>query len=149
MKAKIDIQLASEQPHPDIKQLQSWAQLALHEHPNSEMTLRLVDREEIHQLNHTYRHKDAPTNVLSFPSDLPDYLDIALLGDVVICNDVVNQEAQEQNKPHDAHWAHMVIHGCLHLLGYDHIEESDAQIMEHLECQLLAQLGYTNPYEES
>jgi probable rRNA maturation factor len=112
-----------------------------------ELTIRLVTPEESAQLNGQYRQKPKPTNVLSFPFEAPPEISLPLLGDLVICANVVANEAKEQNKTLEAHWAHMVTHGCLHLLGYDHINEPDAQEMESLEISLLAQLGYDDPYQ--
>src|SRR5690606_12322097 len=103
--------------------------------------------EESQALNLLYRGKDKPTNVLSFPCELPAGVDLPVLGDLVICQPVVNLEAAEQNKASEAHWAHMVIHGTLHLLGYDHEDDEEARVMESLETQLLTQLGYPRPYE--
>ncbi len=113
---------------------------------DSELLLRFVDKNEIQQLNKTYRHQDKTTNVLSFPSDLPIEIDEAILGDVIICIDVVTQEAQEQNKSFNDHLLHMAIHGTLHLLGYDHIDEKEALIMEGLEVKILEKLQIKNPY---
>jgi len=150
MTIEVDIQRASEAPdQPDDDSLIRWAALALRDKPDHELTIRLVDADESQALNSEYRHKDYPTNVLSFPADLPPELNIPLLGDLVICVPVVNREAAEQGKPREAHWAHMVIHGCLHLLGHDHIEDADAEAMEQLERQLLAELGIADPYLES
>lgn len=150
MTIEVDIQRASEAPdQPDDDSLIRWAALALRDKPDHELTIRLVDANESQALNSEYRHKDYPTNVLSFPADLPPELNIPLLGDLVICVPVVNREAAEQGKPREAHWAHMVIHGCLHLLGHDHIEDAEAEAMEQLERQLLAELGIADPYLES
>src|SRR5690554_1528005 len=150
MTIEVDIQRASEAPdQPDDDSLIRWAALALCDKPDHELTIRLVDADESQALNSEYRHKDYPTNVLSFPADLPPELNIPLLGDLVICVPVVNREAAEQGKPREAHWAHMVIHGCLHLLGHDHIEDAEAEAMEQLERQLLAELGIADPYLES
>ncbi|CDF82098.1 putative rRNA maturation factor [Pseudomonas knackmussii B13] len=146
---ELDLQIASEAPGlPDEAQLRPWCELALRQRKNdSELTIRLVDEPEGRELNRTWRHKDYATNVLSFPADVPDeLLDIPLLGDLVICVPVVEREAAEQGKEPAAHWAHLVIHGCLHLLGYDHIEDDEAEEMEALERQLLAELGYPDPY---
>lgn len=129
--------------------LKKWAEVALlqQEQSASEMTLRLVDEDEMISLNSTYRHKSGPTNVLSFPFDAPVKMRKKILGDIVICADVVNREALEQGKEVNAHWAHMVVHGVLHLLGYDHIEDDEAEVMEALEIALLARIGFNNPYE--
>lgn len=147
---ELDLQLASAGQHPDAAQLRRWCELALRQRTaDSELTIRLVDEAEGRELNHTWRHKDYATNVLSFPAEIPDgILDIPLLGDLVICVPVVEREAVEQGKTLEAHWAHLVIHGCLHLLGYDHIEEDEALEMEELERQLLAELGHPDPYAD-
>lgn len=113
---------------------------------HAELSIRLVDNEESQSLNREYRQKDKPTNVLSFPADLPDIVDIPLLGDLIICVPVVQQEALDQQKAVDEHWAHMVIHGTLHLLGYDHIEEQEAILMESIETDILSTLGIACPY---
>lgn len=117
------------------------------------LTIRVVDEAESQALNNEYRGKDKPTNVLSFPFEMPEGLPVGalppMLGDLAICAAVVQREAQQQLKDADAHWAHMIIHGVLHLLGYDHIDDDDAEIMEALEIELLAGLGYTNPYIET
>ena len=112
----------------------------------SELLIRFVDKNEIQQLNKTYRHQDKTTNVLSFPSDLPIEIDEEILGDVVICNEIVAEEAKMQQKTFNNHLIHMAIHGTLHLLGYDHVEESEAQKMESLEVKILEKLQIDNPY---
>ena len=148
---ELDMQLASEAADlPGEADLRHWCELALRQRSaDSELTIRVVDEAEARELNHTWRHKDYATNVLSFPADIPDgILDIPLLGDLVICAPVVAREAAEQGKLLTAHWAHLVIHGCLHLLGYDHIEEAEAQEMETLERELLAELGHPDPYND-
>ena len=144
MPLELDLQVASAAPDlPSEAQFRAWCELALRQRPESELTIRLVDEAEGLELNSTYRHKDYATNVLSFPADVPDeLLDIPLLGDLVICAPVVAREALEQRKPLQAHWAHLVIHGCLHLLGYDHIDDAEAEEMETLERELLAELGH-------
>ncbi|MFV3411938.1 rRNA maturation RNase YbeY [Pseudomonas nitroreducens] len=146
---ELDLQVVSEAPGlPSEAQFRQWCELALRQRQNdSELTIRLVDEAEGRELNKTWRHKDYATNVLSFPADVPDeLLDIPLLGDLVICAPVVAREAAEQGKAAEAHWAHLVIHGCLHLLGYDHIEDEEAEEMEGLERELLAELGHPDPY---
>lgn len=147
---ELDLQRASEAAAPSEADFRQWCTLALRaRQADSELTIRLVDEAEGRALNHTYRHKDYATNVLSFPADIPEgLLDIPLLGDLVICIPVVEREAQEQGKELVAHWAHLVIHGCLHLLGYDHLDDAEAEEMEDLERQLLAELGYPDPYAE-
>lgn len=146
---ELDLQVASEAGNlPAEADFQAWCAIALRQRSaDSELTIRLVDEEEGHELNRTWRGKDYATNVLSFPADVPDeLLDIPLLGDLVICVPVVEREAVEQGKTPEAHWAHLVIHGCLHLLGYDHIEDEEAEEMEALERLLLAELGHPDPY---
>jgi len=147
---ELDLQRATDAAAPDDAAFRRWCELALRQRTaDSEMTIRLVDEAEGRELNHTYRHKDYATNVLSFPADVPDeLLDIPLLGDLVICIPVVEREAAEQGKALEAHWAHLVIHGCLHLLGYDHIEDDEAEEMEALERELLAELGHPDPYAD-
>ncbi len=113
----------------------------------SELLIRIVDKIEIQNLNKTYRHKDKTTNVLSFPSDLPVEIDEAILGDVVICSEVVAKEANEQNKTFNDHLLHIAIHGTLHLIGYDHIKESEAVEMENLEIKILEKMQIADPYQ--
>ncbi len=146
---QLDLQIASESPDlPSESQLRAWAQAALSSRrEGAELSLRIVDEAESQQLNGQYRQKDKPTNVLSFPADLPEELQLPLLGDLVICAPVVAREAEQQSKTLDAHWAHMLVHGTLHLLGYDHIEETDATEMEALETQIITGLGFAAPYE--
>ncbi|PZW67713.1 putative rRNA maturation factor [Pseudomonas sp. URMO17WK12:I1] len=146
---ELDLQVASQAGHlPAEADFKAWCAIALRQRSaDSELTIRLVDEGEGRELNRTWRGKDYATNVLSFPADVPDeLLDIPLLGDLVICVPVVEREAVEQGKTLDAHWAHLVIHGCLHLLGYDHIEDEEAEEMEGLERILLAELGHPDPY---
>ena len=145
----IDLQIACEQESglPTAEQIEQWATAAIQPQSNEvEMTVRIVDEAESHALNLNYRGKDRPTNVLSFPFECPDEVELPLLGDLVICRQVVEREAQEQDKPVVAHWAHMVVHGCLHLLGYDHIEDDEAEEMESLETQIMTGLGFADPY---
>ncbi len=146
----LDFQLASNASGiPSEAQFQQWLDAAVTPfQDNAEVTIRIVDEAESQQLNFDYREKDKPTNVLSFPFQQPPGIEeLPLLGDLVICAQVVEREATEQNKPVAAHWAHMVVHGCLHLLGFDHITEDEAQEMEAEEIQILADLGFPNPYE--
>ena len=145
----IDLQIACEQESglPTAEQIEQWATAAIQPQSDEvEMTVRIVDEAESHELNLNYRGKDRPTNVLSFPFECPDEVELPLLGDLVICRQVVEREAQEQEKPLMAHWAHMVVHGSLHLLGYDHIEDDEAEEMESLETQIMTGLGFADPY---
>ncbi len=134
---------------PAQSDLEAWVSHVLAHHPGEdrhELTIRFVDETESRMLNRDYRGKDAPTNVLSFPFEGPPGVELPLLGDLVICHPVVISEALEQDKSPLAHYAHMVIHGTLHLLGYDHIETLDAEAMETLEADMLAMLGIPDPY---
>ncbi|ANO32308.1 rRNA maturation RNase YbeY [Vibrio breoganii] len=145
----LDLQLAVENDSqlPSEQDFQSWLDYTLTQfQPDSELTIRIVDSEESHQLNHDYRGKDKPTNVLSFPFEAPPGVEINLLGDLVICKQVVEDEAAAQQKPLTAHWAHMVVHGSLHLLGYDHIQDEEAEEMESLETEIMQGLGFDDPY---
>ncbi len=112
----------------------------------------IAGTEEIQQLNYQFRDKDQPTNVLSFPMQLMDEvvideMNMTMLGDIALCATVIKQEAQAQGKSIESHWAHMVIHGMLHLQGFDHTEQAQAEAMEQLEITLLDQLGFANPYQ--
>lgn len=148
--AIIDLQIASEHPRcPSPSQLKSWVEAALQsKQPDDEqeLTIRIVDEKESHSLNKQYRDKDKATNVLSFPFEAPAQIDLNLLGDLVICAPIVSNEATEQTKPEISHWAHMIVHGTLHLQGYDHIEDDEAEAMEALEIKILSTLGFPNPY---
>ncbi|WP_445946334.1 rRNA maturation RNase YbeY [Shewanella sp.] len=147
----LDLQIAVENNQlPSQADFDTWVRTALgNTLDTAELTIRLVEIAESQALNLGYRGKDKPTNVLSFPFEAPPGMELPLLGDLVICVAVVEQEALEQNKPLQAHWAHMVIHGCLHLLGYDHIIDQEADEMESLETQLIEGLGFSNPYKEA
>jgi probable rRNA maturation factor len=144
----IDIDNVSGRGTPDDAQFRRWAEAAA---PSGgyELSIRIVDETESAMLNQTYRDKSGPTNVLSFPCEVPEGVPVEVLGDLVICAAVVEREAHEQGKPVEAHWAHMVVHGVLHLQGYDHVEEDEAEQMEAKEIALLTELGYSNPYEEA
>ena len=144
----VDIQIACDEPNlPSEKEFHTWVSAALAEFKDeAELSIRMVENKESQQLNHQYRGKNKPTNVLSFPADLPPHIELPLLGDLIIAANVVKDEACEQKKPLIAHWAHMVVHGCLHLLGYDHIDDDEAEEMEALETTIMAKLGYPDPY---
>ncbi len=145
----LDLQLATEQTDnlPAEPDFQHWLASAVSRfQQDAEVTIRLVDEQESHALNLEYRGKDKPTNVLSFPFEAPPGIELDLLGDLVICKQVVEKEAQEQNKPLPAHWAHMVVHGALHLLGYDHIDDEEAEEMESLETEIMQSMGFDDPY---
>lgn len=145
----LDLQLACEKPAalPAESDFRRWLEAVLPQfQEESEVTVRVVDEAESHELNHTYRGKDKPTNVLSFPFEAPPGIELPLLGDLIICRQVVEKEAAEQEKPVLAHWAHMVVHGSLHLLGYDHIEDDEADEMESIETEIMLALGYDDPY---
>ncbi|BBP46721.1 endoribonuclease YbeY [Thiosulfatimonas sediminis] len=154
---EIDLQWAIEpQAMPTQAQCEKWVQAALqhdHAYQTVEMVVRIVDGAESQALNNDYRGMDKPTNVLSFPFEQPPGLlelgeELPYLGDLVICADVVADEAREQNKPLEAHWAHMIVHGTLHLQGYDHIEEVEALEMENLERDIMHALGFDDPYAQ-
>jgi len=135
---------------PSEEQVSTWLQSALEGRmAAAEVTVRIVDEVESEQLNQQYRHKQGPTNVLSFPFESDVAMEVPLLGDIVICAPVVAREALEQHKELFSHWAHMLIHGALHLLGYDHVSDTQADEMEYMEIQLMRQLGFSNPYEVS
>ena len=147
MRAKIDLQNDESLTNLPVQQnFETWVNAALvQKFDNLEQTIRLVGEAESRALNAQYRAKNAPTNVLAFTVE-NDYLDYECLGDLVICAPIVEQEAQQQGKPLPAHWAHMVIHGMLHLQGFDHQNAAEADEMEALEAKILSTLGYTNPY---
>lgn len=155
----VELQWAIEpQAIPTEAQCQKWAQAAIQgEYADKPvaLTIRVVDADEGRNLNQTYRQKDYATNVLSFDFEYPAGLQQALLdeddeplylGDLVMCASVIIEEAMAQEKTLEEHWAHLVVHGCLHLQGYDHIEEAQAEAMEALETRIMQQLGYDDPY---
>lgn len=148
MTIELELQIASDAktlPHP--AQFREWIGNTLDGiHDNVELTIRIVDVEEMTELNETYRKKHGPTNVLSFPAEIDETFGMHLLGDIIVCAPVVAQEANDANIDLIAHWAHMVVHGTLHLLGYDHIESNEANVMEELETKILTKLGYPAPY---
>jgi len=150
MALELDVQIAVEDDQdalPSFDNMECWARSALDSgHPDAQLTIRLVTIAEMTGLNETYRHHSGPTNVLSFPFAKPELTDPPLLGDIVICPQRVVDEACAQDKPVRDHWAHLVVHGVLHLLGYDHEREDDAAQMESREVEILAGLGIRDPY---
>lgn len=154
MRLQLHLQNVSTCPGlPPKAALRAWAAAALSDlaQPSVELGIRVVDAPESAALNQRYRGKSGPTNVLSFssapPASVPEVTD-CFLGDLVICAAVVQNEAEAQRKPLEAHWAHMVVHGILHLRGYDHTTDHDAYIMEALEANVLERLGFPNPYSD-
>ena len=151
MDLHLDLQLALDTTGlglPSEEQIHAWISSVLSTRMSAaEVTVRIVDEVESEQLNQQYRHKQGPTNVLSFPFEADVPMEIPLLGDIVICAPVVIREAVEQHKDAFSHWAHMLVHGTLHLLGFDHHTDAEADAMEQQEIQLMQQLGFSNPYE--
>jgi probable rRNA maturation factor len=147
MAIEVDVQFAVEAAGlPAAADFETWCGAALGERRDAELAVRVVGREESRRLNRAYRGKDAPTNVLSFPADLPPGIDLPLLGDIVICAPLVDEEAQAQGKEPRAHWAHLAVHGVLHLLGHDHQSDAEAAAMEALETRILLALGLPDPW---
>ena len=153
MSAILDIQYAIDSDNlPTQDDMQRWLDITLSGYSQTfSICVRIVDAEESQSLNSQYRGKDSPTNVLSFSFETPEYIEqeVEILGDLVVCASVVETEAKQQNKQLFEHWAHMIIHGTLHLLGFDHIKEDDAQEMEQLEKDLLFQLNISDPYNDN
>tara|TARA_Y100001933_G_scaffold250199_1_gene286081 strand:+ start:6447 stop:6896 length:450 start_codon:yes stop_codon:yes gene_type:complete len=146
----VEVQLATAADTPGAADIEGWARAALTRATGSddgEVCVRVVDAGEIRELNATYRGKDAPTNVLSFPADV-ELPETRIWGDVVVCAPVVDQEAADQGKAYADHFAHMVVHGVLHLLGYDHETAAEADVMERLEIEILGRFGVGDPYGE-
>jgi len=153
MEVYVDLQVVSEnqQQLPELAQIEQWVHLTItaasEKKPDlAELTVRIVDCDESQQLNGQYRGKDKATNVLSFPFENPPGITLPLLGDLIVCKSVVEKEATEQQVTLLSHWAHMLIHGTLHLLGYDHIEDDEAEVMEGIETKLMIELGFGDPY---
>jgi probable rRNA maturation factor len=148
MTLRVDIQVATATALPTRASLRRWARAALAgvRRRHVAVTLRIVGKRESARLNARYRRKDKPTNVLSFPFEPPPGTRSDLLGDIVICADVVRREARAQRKPERSHWAHMVVHGILHLRGFDHQNDKEAAVMESREARVLGDLGFPNPY---
>ncbi|MGR9052969.1 MAG: rRNA maturation RNase YbeY [Gammaproteobacteria bacterium] len=151
MNNTIEIQTATSLHElPSTEQFQQWVDAALGDYPSdTEVVIRIVDEAESALLNEQYRGKQGPTNILSFPFEVPAGIPSNLLGDLVVCAPVVEREARTGGKTPSDHWAHIVVHGILHLLGYDHIDDADAEIMEGREIDVLDQLNISNPYNEA
>ena len=144
---RVDVGRRSSMRVPGRKLLATWAQAALGTRAaGKELAVQVVSAGESRRLNHQYRGKDKPTNVLSFPATVPAGVMPQPLGDLVICPMVLKREAKQQGKSERAHWAHLVVHGTLHLVGYDHEQDRDAQRMERREIAVLRKLGFPNPY---
>lgn len=152
MLAELEIQRATTSTSTPVdEQFQHWVNAVPTEiHHKLQLSIRLVDEPEARRFNREYRNKDYATNVLSFPADLPEGLPSEVrqsqLGDLLICAPVVVREALERKRPEADHWAHLTIHGVLHLLGYDHEQDAEAVIMESLETEILKKLGVSDPY---
>ena len=151
MNLSIDIQMACpSEDAPDEDSIKRWASAAIRDERDiSELNLRIVDEIESAEFNQQYRGKSGATNILSFPFDAVTPEPLPILGDLVICAPVVNREAAEQHKTLPAHWAHIIVHGVLHLLGYDHIDDNDAEQMEALETAIMLKLDFPPPYEST
>lgn len=149
MSIRVDLQIATTHPnYPTAAMVKKWVSTALkHIAVGGQLSVRIVDEAEMTELNFQYRQKQKPTNVLSFPCTLPKAIRGDILGDLVICAPVIEQEAHDQQKTLPAHWAHMLVHGVLHLCGYDHENEQDAANMESTEITILSELGFPNPYK--
>jgi len=146
----LDFQIVSESEIiPQQVLFKTWVDAVLKdETQDSEIVIRIVDEEEMILFNEQYRGKKGSTNILSFPFEAPEGMDSDLLGDLLLCASVVEAEAQQQNKMLANHWAHMIVHGVLHLIGYDHIKDKEAEEMEALEIKILKSIKIDNPYEE-
>ncbi len=147
----VEIQLASKSKFiPDQQQFQNWVDAVLtDESQHSEIVIRVIDEDEMIEYNEQYRHKSGATNILSFPFEAPDSVESDLLGDLLVCAPVIETESKQQKKTLENHWAHIIVHGVLHLIGYDHINDMDAEEMEALEVMILKTITINNPYEET
>jgi probable rRNA maturation factor len=144
----VDIQMASaSEEAPDPQSIERWVSAAIgNRRKSTELSVRIVDNEEGQLLNQQFRGSSGATNVLSFPFENESPEPLSLIGDIVVCAPIVAKEAAEQNKALNAHWAHMIIHGVLHLLGYDHQNDTEANAMEALETEIMQGLGFPPPY---
>lgn len=151
MTVDVDVQKATDQMAGEIfpgdAEIECWVRTTLNgKYENVQLTVRMVGYDESRRLNETYRHRTGATNVLSFPFEHPEIAQPPLLGDIVICAPLVMKEADDQGKEILAHWAHLVIHGVLHLIGYDHDNADEANVMERLEREIMDKLRYPDPY---
>jgi len=148
---RLDIQNVSESALvPKQELLQLWVDSVLKDgSQNSEIVIRIIDEQQMAEFNKQYRHKEGPTNILSFPFEVPDDIQSDLLGDLLVCAPVLEKESCEQHKFLEHHWAHIIVHGVLHLIGYDHIDDQGAEEMEALEVRILKTIKINNPYEEN
>ena len=137
----------NEENVPSEENFQHWAESCYTADDEAVVSLQIVGSDEMQSLNKDYRGKDKATNVLSFPMELPDEVGINILGDLAFCDEVIENEAKQQAKSAEAHWAHMMVHGTLHLQGYDHIENDEAEVMEAKEIEIMEILGFENPYK--
>jgi probable rRNA maturation factor len=146
----VEVQIVSQSDQLPAQELfQYWVDAVLSDNTqNSEIVIRIIDEPEMVKFNKQYRDKKGATNILSFPFDVPDGVESNLLGDLLVCAPIVEKEALIQHKKIEHHWAHMIVHGVLHLLGYDHIENEEAEEMEVLEIKILKKIKIKNPYEE-
>lgn len=146
----IELQRVSQADNiPSESDFYRWVSAALVDRrDNAEVVIRVVDETESAQLNKTYRNKSGATNVLSFPFEAPDHVKLELLGDLVLCAPVIAKESVQQHKTAESHWAHITVHGVLHLLGYDHLASDQAEVMEALETEILTAMGYRAPYAD-
>ena len=148
MTIELDLQVASQDSNvPRLADFRVWIESALGSHAGGMLTIRIVDRDESADLNQRFRARSGPTNVLSFEADLPPEIDVRFLGDIVICAPLVAEEASAQGKSAESHWAHLAVHGVLHLIGFDHETEAEAAVMEAREVEILERLGYADPYD--
>jgi len=147
---RLEFQIVSEsQKIPAQEKFKKWIDAILQDDAeDSEIVIRIVDEQEMILFNEQYRGKNGSTNVLSFPFEAPDGVDSDLLGDLLVCAPVVEKESKQQEKLLEHHWAHMIVHGVLHLIGYDHINDAEAEEMEALEIKILRSIKIDDPYEE-
>lgn len=131
---------------PSEEKIKLWAKQSYLGNDDAIVSMQIVGSEEIQSLNKEYRGKNKSTNVLSFPMEIPLEVGLNILGDIVLCDVVITSEAEQQDKSAESHWAHMVVHGMLHLQAYDHIEDNEAAVMEEKEVEIMRSLGFENPY---